>query len=214
MWGLLDRQPRIVTVTAVGRHRHSSGILHVHRSNNLSAQDVRARHRLPVTNPARTLLDLATTEHDLERAVAEARVQGLIRPGQIEAAIGRAPKHPGISPITALLSVDSGPAWTRSDGERRLLQLIRDANLPLPLVNQRVLTYEVDFVWPAQKLIVETDGHRFHGHRGAFEADRRRDQALAAAGYRVMRITWRQLVAEPTVVIARIAMALAQTAAA
>jgi very-short-patch-repair endonuclease len=56
---------------------------------------------------------------------------------------------------------------------------------------------EVDFVWRAERLIVETDGHRTHGSRSAFERDRRRDQRLALAGWRVVRFTWRQTANDP-----------------
>ena len=64
-----------------------------------------------------------------------------------------------------------------------------------------MLGYEVDFVWRAQKLVVEVDGYAFHGHRAAFERDRAKDQVLMAAGYRVIRVTWRQLEREPLAVL-------------
>ena len=65
--------------------------------------------------------------------------------------------------------------------------------LPRPEINARLAGYEVDFLWRTQRLVVEVDGFRFHGHRLAFERDREMQQALTAAGYRVSRITWRQL---------------------
>jgi very-short-patch-repair endonuclease len=89
-----------------------------------------------------------------------------------------------------------------------MLKLLRDAGLPQPLTNTKVEGFEVDFLWPDQKLIVEFDGFQFHGHRAAFERDRRRDQRQIAAGYRVIRITWRQLAEEPLTVVATIARAL------
>jgi very-short-patch-repair endonuclease len=60
--------------------------------------------------------------------------------------------------------------------------------------------------------VLEVDGHTFHGHRTAFERDRKRDQVLVAAGYRVIRVTYKQLLDEPLAVIARLAQALAQAA--
>ncbi|MDP9385870.1 MAG: endonuclease domain-containing protein [Actinomycetota bacterium] len=68
-----------------------------------------------------------------------------------------------------------------------------DARLPRPAKNIRVEGYESDAVWRAQRLIVEPDGRAVHGTRRAFEADRARDRALTVAGWRVIRITWRQL---------------------
>jgi very-short-patch-repair endonuclease len=97
---------------------------------------------------------------------------------------------------------------TRSEAERLLLAMVEDAQLPLPAVNVPLEGYEVDFFWRVEKLVVEVDGHGFHGHRAAFERDRRRDQRLVAAGYRVIRVTWRQLVGEPLALISRIAQAL------
>jgi very-short-patch-repair endonuclease len=51
----------------------------------------------------------------------------------------------------------------------------------------------VDCVWPDQRLIVELDGREAHETTYAFEQDRVRDRVLAAAGWHVIRITWRQL---------------------
>jgi very-short-patch-repair endonuclease len=70
------------------------------------------------------------------------------------------------------------------------------------------VSYEVDFLWRDAQLVVEVDGYAFHRDRAAFERDRRRDAALMAAGLRVMRFTWRQIVEEPLPVIARIAQVL------
>jgi very-short-patch-repair endonuclease len=60
--------------------------------------------------------------------------------------------------------------------------------------------YEVDCLWRRQQVVVELDGRDVHDTRHAFEADRARDRALQAAGYRVVRITWRQLRDEPAAV--------------
>ena len=57
--------------------------------------------------------------------------------------------------------------------------------------------------------MVEVDGYKYHGHRAAFERDRRRDQVIVSAGYLVLRITWRQLREEPLFVVARLAQAIA-----
>ena len=80
----------------------------------------------------------------------------------------------------------------------------------MPETNQRVCGYEVDLLWRDERLVVEVDRHAFHGRRAAFERDHRRDQVLVVAGYRVIRITCRQLLEEPYAVIARIAQAFAQ----
>ncbi|MGH2914135.1 MAG: endonuclease domain-containing protein, partial [Solirubrobacteraceae bacterium] len=115
----------------------------------------------------------------------------------------------GTRRLAALLANECGPAPTRSEAERRLRALIDAAGLPRPLFNARLHGFEVDALWPSLRVVVEVDGFAFHAHRGAFERDRRRDQRLVAAGYTVIRITWRQLAHEPLGVVARLAQALA-----
>src|SRR5205807_10000736 len=128
----------------------------------------------------------------LELLIATARRSGLVSE--------RDPR------VKALIAHD--PAFTRSKAEQLFLSLIRQAQLPTPQVNARLLGYEVDFYWREQRLIVEIDGYEFHRDRRAFERDRARDAALTAAGYRVIRITWRALAERPLETIARLAQAL------
>jgi very-short-patch-repair endonuclease len=109
-----------------------------------------------------------------------------------------------------LIEADAAPALTRSEAEERMLALIRRAELPIPELNVRIGRYEVDFLWREQKLVVEVDGFRFHSSRSAFERDRLRDAELAAQGFHVLRVTWRQIVDTPEALVARIAMALAR----
>jgi very-short-patch-repair endonuclease len=104
-----------------------------------------------------------------------------------------------------------GAALTRSEAESRFLDLVRQARLPEPSANHRVEGMEVDFYWRRARLVVEVDGFAFHGSVRAFEADRRRDARLVAAGLRVLRVTWRQLTGEPLAVIARVAMVLGRS---
>lgn len=100
------------------------------------------------------------------------------------------------------------PRLTRSDRERRLLNLIDQAQLPKPVTNAPIHGYKADIYWPQHNLVVEFDGWRAHGHRLAFESNRKRDQILLAAGIRTLRVTDRQLEDEPIAVTARIAQAL------
>jgi very-short-patch-repair endonuclease len=159
-----------------------------------------AVHRgLPLTTPARTLHDLATTlqPHHLERAVEEAQILGLVD----EATLRRTKR---LAP-----ALHHAPALTRSEAEARLLALIRAARLPPPQTNTVIGRHEVDLVWHEQRLVVEVDGYEFHSTRQAFERDRVRDAELQAAGYRVVRVTWRQIAHEPEALIARLAALLA-----
>lgn len=93
-----------------------------------------------------------------------------------------------------------------------MLALCRDHGLPPPRVNARVAGLEVDFLFPDERVAVETDGWRYHRTRRAFERDRARDAALARAGYRVLRFTHRQIDGEPAMVTATVVAALAAAA--
>ncbi len=221
LWGLVDGDERPVTVTTKrGIDFRSRRGLVVHRSRSLSQADVRLRDRLPVTSPSRTLLDLAGVLdlHELEAAYAIAQRAGLATAKEVAAAIECAPRSKGVAKLRALLRADANassqgarkPRLTRSGYERKLLELLEEACLPRPLANAKVDGMEVDLLWPEQKLIVEFDGFAYHSDRDAFERDRLRDQRLTAAGYRVIRVTARQLDNSPLAVISSIAMALAR----
>jgi very-short-patch-repair endonuclease len=126
----------------------------------------------------------------------------------------RSPRHPGARRLRAVLAEAAPPSLTRSQAERRLLDLVRAAGLPHPRANARVRGFEADLLWPDERLVAEVDGFAFHASRRAFERDRARDAALAAAGYTVVRVTWRQLDEAPHAVVARLAAALATRTAA
>ena len=97
-----------------------------------------------------------------------------------------------------------------------MLSVTRSANLPRPEVNAWIVlpdnegAIQGDFVWREQRLIVETDGHSFHGTRQAFERDRRRDQRLTMHGWRVVRVTSRKLKYRPHEVAAVLITRLGQ----
>ena len=104
------------------------------------------------------------------------------------------------------------PALTRSEAERRALELIRAARLPTPETNVHIHGHEVDLLWREQRLVVEIDGYAFHSSRRSFERDRRKDRELAAAGYLILRITWRELTDERDAVVATLSAALTRRA--
>jgi very-short-patch-repair endonuclease len=212
-WGFLPARPGPIDVTVIGRNPgHRPGIRR-HRTHTLEQRDIRTRHRLRVTSPARTILDSACDE-DLEQLVGTAVASRLVTIRQIEQEIARCPTRRGVARLNAILRQDGGPRWTRSWGERRILSLVRQARLPVPETNHPLLDYTVDAFWPDHKLVVEVDSQRFHGDLRSFENDRARDAALVAAGYRVIRFTALQLRDQPLLVIARLAAALALTQAA
>ena len=197
-----------VHVTTIGAKVRSRPGLKAHRTGTLEPCDIRRRHGLPLTAPARTLYDLAAGRYpDLERAFAEAHAQRLVNAREIEQMLNRAGPRAGSRALRDLLS-DNASGYTRSKAERILRTLLRAANLPLARFNTRVAGYEVDAFWPEHRLIVEVDGYAYHGHRAQFERDRKKDLALTAAGYRVIRVSWRQLTNEPFALVAVLSAAL------
>lgn len=95
---------------------------------------------------------------------------------------------------------------TRSKLERRFQAVLAETDLPRPRLNAPVSVngrfFEVDCLWPERRLIVELDGRESHGTDLAFEKDRERDRLLLVEGWRVTRVTWRQLRDDAPAVVA------------
>ena len=211
-FGPLPELPVDVTVVR-GSRRGRPDKVRVHRSRILERRDMTTRHGIPILSPARILLDLAATAtaYELERLVADAQVAGVVAEEQIAELLRRAGRHPGAVRLGAIVA--ERPGLTRAESERILRRLLRAAGLPQPEADAPLLgRYRADFLFRAHRLVLEVDGFGTHGHRQAFEHDRRRNAALTAAGFSVMQITWRQLHDEPVAVVARIAAALARRA--
>jgi very-short-patch-repair endonuclease len=209
LWAIDERPRGPVQVTVVGADRRRPGIA-IHRTSSLTRRDVRTLERIALTSPARTLLDVSALlpPAALERVVAEAFARNLTKRAELLDQLERHPGRPGTPSLLALVD-GAKPNRTRNDAEARLLALVRSAGLAAPESNAVVGPYEVDLLWREQRVVVEFDSWRWHSSRPAFEADRRRDGDLAARGYTVIRVTWRQLTREPHAVVARVAAALA-----
>lgn len=212
LWGLTGFRERIapVDVTIAGRELQNRPGIRIHGSCTLGSRDVRRVAGMPATAPARTLLDLVVVLpfDDLELAFLDAKARGLLRDGDMTEARERNAGRRGANVFQRLIELDRESGLTRSEAERKLLALVHAAALPRPKANARIARLEVDFLWPEQKVVVEVDGYTFHAGARAFERDRERDAILAARGYVVLRVTWRQLVARREAVIARLAAAL------
>jgi very-short-patch-repair endonuclease/predicted transcriptional regulator of viral defense system len=202
LWGIRHPANSRIEVTAPRRVRPPTGVK-VHR-RTLPADEVTVLRAIPVTTVPRTLLDLATIldGRQVERAIEEAEVRRLDDALSIAELVERYPGRRGTGVIGAILAADRiGLTITRSELEERFLALLECHSLPGPELNVPIEVrgswIEVDCVWRRSQLIVELDGHASHGTAAAFERDRARDRALHAVGWRVLRITWRQLHREP-----------------
>jgi very-short-patch-repair endonuclease len=207
-WGLLPTARTLVDVTTPRTRRRVPGI-DVHRSRSLDAKDATTHERIPITTIARTLLDLAATvpENGLERALAQAERRQLYDQRAITDVIARNNGHRGSGALTRATAQE--PKLTRSELEAMFLALVRRAGLPEPLSNHVLADldhqrHEVDFYFPAHRLVVELDGWDTHRTKAAFKSDRRRDAALTSIGYRVMRFTYDDVVHDADTVVTRL----------
>jgi very-short-patch-repair endonuclease len=99
---------------------------------------------------------------------------------------------------------------TRSELEYLFLRLCRRYRFPVPEVNVQLGSLLADFVWREQRLVVETNGYRYHRGRAAFEEDHGRDLHFRTLGYEVIRLSYRQVVNEPKLVAEVLTAALAE----
>ena len=205
-----DSEPVDVSVT---RRIRGSARIRLHVVRALPAADVTRYRGIPVTTPARTLVDLAgvaVNDRALRRAVHEAEVQRRVSHPQLVAQIERTTGRRAAARLAGLIT--GGPAPTRSELEDLTLELFERHRLPRPLTNVPITDVphptEVDFLFPDDRLIVEADGRRYHDTVLAREADSRKQAMLEAAGYRVMRLSWEQVTREQAETVRRLRSAL------
>jgi very-short-patch-repair endonuclease len=210
LWGMRTAHRKRIEVS-VPRHRRSTPRLELHHVA-LPPDEVAIERGIPVTTPARTLLDIASvlSESHLRAAFDEAEFRRLGSPTSLDALLERYPGRRGTRAVTTVLEDHrrDGETVTRSLLERRLLALVDRHGLPRPRINRIGPEGELDATWPEQRLVVECDGFAAHGTRRAFEDDRARDRALQVAGWRVLRITWRQLTDDADLIARQLAVLL------
>lgn len=196
LWDLAPSRGAAIHVTTSSRSGRvpDRRRVRLHRVGTLSDDEKTVCAGIPVTTPARTLLDLAPSlrPRALEDVIERMDRLQLFDLVAVRRCLEAHPRQSGAPKLRMVLERLSGTD-TRSPLEVALLQLCDDYNLPTPRANTVVAGHLVDFHWPGTGLIVETDGFAFHRTRAAFDADRERDQQLALAGYRVIRFTYDQV---------------------
>jgi len=194
MRGARDRTPSVIDVSVPGTTSRRRRGIRLHRRHELPPRDRTRRDRIPVTTPARTLIDLATQldGERLEAAVNEADGLGLIDPETLRHA---ADERSVLHGVPALRKILDRRTFTLTDSEleRRFLPLVRAAGLPAPLTQQQLNGFRVDFYWPELRLVVEADSLRYHRTPSQQARDRLRDQAHVEAGLTPLRFTHAQI---------------------
>jgi very-short-patch-repair endonuclease len=215
-WGLLQTAQAQVDVTSP-HGRHAIVGVRRHQARSLAAHDTTTREGIPITSVARTLLDLAATVRSdrLERALAQAERLRLYDHTALADVLSRSNGHRGRAALTRATARE--PKLTRSELEAKFLELVRQAGLPEPEANLSLTAadhprLDPDFYWPTYRLIVETDGWETHRTRAAFRSDRRRDAALVASGWRVLRFTYDDVADDPGTVTRRLRATIARAA--
>lgn len=210
--------PRVVDVIVpAGRRGASLPRVVVHRPKDQLDLRVTFRSNIPTTNPLRALVDYgaadpAGTRGCLERMV----VAGFVTPAAVHAALAR---HRGRG-RTGVSALDQALAdWTMNEKppdsvlEEAMNGLVLRFALPPVRFHPILAGHEPDFLVVGSPVVIECDGWATHGlDRATFERDRERDADLAAAGYVVVRVTWRQIRRRPSVVAQRVRAVVARFA--
>lgn len=214
VWGLPYIAHERIEIT-VPADRARLPTVHAHRGR-LTAEDVTRRRGLPVTTPARLLLDLAegVSERELDRAVDEAIRLRLYDPDAVDAVVARSAGRRGLRPLArARARITPNAGRTRSELERLALRMLDAHGVPRPDANVWRHGYRVDLHWHAARVVVELDSYEFHRTPRTFRADHDRDNDLLDAGYHVRRFTWHDVRHDGERTAARIAALLSATAA-
>jgi hypothetical protein len=199
LWGIVPVANGRVDVsirTRSGRGRGLHGIK-AHRRVGLRPDDFTHHRRIPITTPACTIVDIATMLGPrVERAINEADSLDIIDPEALRAELDRMPPWPGLGVVRRILDRHTF-VLTRSELERLFLPIARRAGLPRPLTRCWVNGFEVDFYWPDLRLVVETNGLRYHRTAARQSRDALRGQVHAAAGLLPLSYTHAQIAFEP-----------------
>ena len=196
LWGFGEEHRDYVDVSVLRRSESRLPGLRCHRRPSLPSNELTIRAYIPLTTPVRTFLDLATVTgpKTLERAIHEADKRNVT--DQLRRALDDHAGEPGVRPLRRVLDKHT---FRLSDDELEVLfrPLATAAGLSTPLTKQIINRFEVDFFWPHLRLIVETDGWRYHRTPAAQTRDALRFQLHTASGYTPLRFSHYQVKYEP-----------------
>jgi very-short-patch-repair endonuclease len=215
IWGLPITRPSHIDVTSQRRLRPPASWVKTHRSDFLLPMDVRTHEGLVVTDPTRTIFDLASVldKAGLEQCLEWAIDKGLTSRARLRWRIRQqdADRRRGMGSLRALL-VKQPLVTTESPLELRFEQILREAKLPPPVRQFRVLDEDgrfvarLDFAYPEAKIAIEVDGYRHHSdsHRGSWFHDRERRNKVVLLGWRPLHFTSELIYYDPAKVVARV----------
>lgn len=194
LWGLGQPVGRNIEISVpLPRSVRRPGLT-VHRRGSFLGSESRVRNQIPVTSPALTIIDNARRVglDGVDRAISEADARGHVAPEVVHLTARRLAFVPGAKIVSGLLDRRT-LVLTETELERWFAKIIRRAGLPIPLTQEVVNGYRVDFYWPELGLVVETDGGSYHRTPGQQTRDRREDQTHLLAGMTPLRFTHEQV---------------------
>ena len=216
--GLDGLDPRRLAVTVPVRRTHFFPDVTVHQSTDLTPEQVTEVLAIPVTDPIRTILDLAAVLPEtllapiLDQSIRKKLTIYEAISDHLEA-IARKGK-PGVRKLRKLLEVRLGANFVSdSTLEPRLLRVLGEAGLPLPKTQFRPewlkeMSGRVDLCHIDERIVIEGDSQRWHGTPEAFQADRVRDNLAQLAGWLILRFTWEDITKRPGYVVDTVATAI------
>jgi very-short-patch-repair endonuclease len=215
LWHLAGYDPGILEVSVPrGRRPRERGVL-VHQVVLLPV-DVTAVEVIPITTPARTLLDLAAVSpaDAVEDALDDALRRGLVKLPRLRWRAEELGPRSGAKVIRRLLDARTATVGSpQSVLETRLLRLLRRAGLPTPECQHEIrdhgrLIAVVDFAYTEERLAIEADGYRWHSGRARWQHDLARRNELTKLGWRVIHVTAHDIVRRPDSTVQTVAAAL------
>ena len=174
-----------------------------HRVRRLDHADLSTTQKMRVTSVARTLLDLAG-EPLFEKALDEGLRRRLVREVELEGCLERNGKNgkPFIGRFAALVTDRIGGGSTDSDLETEVVTFLRQRRLPsaqrqYAIVEDSRLVAQVDFAWPAARVVLLAHGGSIHRQRHTWELDQQVENQLAALGWFVAKVSRQMLREQP-----------------
>jgi hypothetical protein len=174
---------------------------------------VRKEVGVQLTTPERTVVDIARGSTFMQGvAVADSALRAHAAPKPVtEEVLGYCAHWPGVEAARRAVEFSDMRSESVLESCARVVFHTRGVEPPELQVNV-ASGIRVDFCWPRQRVIAESDG------LGKYEQDAkrkiaeqiRRDNALRRLGYTVIHFTWDDLFSHPEVVVADILRALAQ----
>jgi hypothetical protein len=215
LWGApIDEHAPVDLITRRRNHRTTAPGFVMHRPGDRATMRATTRWGLSTTLPVRTLLDVgAVASADVIGALEAFLVSAIVSMPTVVHTLERE-RHSGLAGVTALEAaveeLGAGAVLSDSKLERVASAVFALAGIDGWVLHDEIEGYEVDFGFQAERVVVEVDGWAWHGAlRDRWERDRERDLVLAAAGWLVVRLTWRMMTRQPEAAAARLAAALA-----